>query len=213
MTIPFLEISFNRIFEYGQAYVALSRATCLEGLYVKSFSPSCIKAHHKVKEFYSKIDPSIFRQSLTSQNEDELVEVLVKDLADLFKELSIDKPDNDEWLEAKVVPKRKRFVSTYQEGNFEDFIETHSNDPFENIYETKQIKLDKPLIEKKPNEHISSSSSKNFVNASTLVKKPYVSPMKSTTIVSNSQVSSASTEISDELKRFVKRFICSKRFI
>lgn len=37
MTIPLLEVSFNGIFEYGQGYVALSRATCLEGLTLRSF--------------------------------------------------------------------------------------------------------------------------------------------------------------------------------
>lgn len=37
MTIPLLEVSFNNVFEYGQGYVALSRATCLEGLTLRSF--------------------------------------------------------------------------------------------------------------------------------------------------------------------------------
>lgn len=40
MTIPLLEVSFNNIFEFGQGYVALSRATCLEGLTLRSFSVS-----------------------------------------------------------------------------------------------------------------------------------------------------------------------------
>jgi hypothetical protein len=40
MTIPLLEVSFNNIFEYGQGYVALSRATCLEGLTLRSFQVS-----------------------------------------------------------------------------------------------------------------------------------------------------------------------------
>lgn len=43
MTIPLLEVSFNNIFEYGQGYVALSRATCLEGLTLRSFQvKSCM---------------------------------------------------------------------------------------------------------------------------------------------------------------------------
>lgn len=40
-------------FEYGQAYVALSRVKSLESLYIWNFEPSVIRANKKVKEFYS----------------------------------------------------------------------------------------------------------------------------------------------------------------
>jgi ATP-dependent DNA helicase PIF1 len=43
------------IFEYGQAYVALSRARSLDALYVYDFSPIAFKAHPKVKEFYKTL--------------------------------------------------------------------------------------------------------------------------------------------------------------
>jgi ATP-dependent DNA helicase PIF1 len=39
-------------FEFGQAYVALSRARSLEALYVHDFDPIAFKAHPKVKAFY-----------------------------------------------------------------------------------------------------------------------------------------------------------------
>jgi len=39
-------------FEYGQAYVALSRVTSLEALYIHSFDPSAFRVHPKVREFY-----------------------------------------------------------------------------------------------------------------------------------------------------------------
>ena len=55
MTISLLEISFNGIFEYGQAYVALSRAVSLEGLSLLNFEPQRIKAHEKVVKFYDQI--------------------------------------------------------------------------------------------------------------------------------------------------------------
>ena len=42
MTIPRLEVSFDRVFEYGQAYVALSRATCLEGKRVYEYVYVCM---------------------------------------------------------------------------------------------------------------------------------------------------------------------------
>ena len=40
------------IFEYGQAYVALSRVRSLDALYVHDFDPIAFKAHPKVKDFY-----------------------------------------------------------------------------------------------------------------------------------------------------------------
>jgi uracil-DNA glycosylase len=42
-------------FEYGQAYVALSRARSLEALYVYDFDPVAFKAHPKVKAFYQNL--------------------------------------------------------------------------------------------------------------------------------------------------------------
>jgi ATP-dependent DNA helicase PIF1 len=42
----------NKTFEYGQAYVALSRVKDLESLYIHDFEPTAFRAHPKVKEFY-----------------------------------------------------------------------------------------------------------------------------------------------------------------
>jgi ATP-dependent DNA helicase PIF1 len=46
-------------FEYGQAYVALSRARSLDALYVHEFHPNAFKAHPRVKEFYNTLQPAI----------------------------------------------------------------------------------------------------------------------------------------------------------
>ena len=56
MTIDYAEVDMSNIFEYGQAYVALSRVRTLEGLSIKNFNVSCIKAHPKVVEFYKQLD-------------------------------------------------------------------------------------------------------------------------------------------------------------
>ena len=45
----------SAVFEYGQAYVALSRVRSLESLYVYDFSPVAFKAHPKVKEFHKQL--------------------------------------------------------------------------------------------------------------------------------------------------------------
>ena len=46
----------NRIFEYGQSYVALSRVKSLDGLYLSEFNPERIGANPIVIEFYKKIE-------------------------------------------------------------------------------------------------------------------------------------------------------------
>ncbi len=44
----------STVFEYGQAYVALSRVKSIDSLYVKSLDQRVIKAHPKVVKFYSE---------------------------------------------------------------------------------------------------------------------------------------------------------------
>jgi ATP-dependent DNA helicase PIF1 len=48
-----IDIGFS-VFEYGQAYVALSRVKSLDSLYVKSLDQRVIKAHPKVIKFYQE---------------------------------------------------------------------------------------------------------------------------------------------------------------
>jgi ATP-dependent DNA helicase PIF1 len=56
MTLDCVEISLARVFECGQAYVALSRAKSLENLRVIDFNKSTIKANEIVIRFYEKLD-------------------------------------------------------------------------------------------------------------------------------------------------------------
>jgi ATP-dependent DNA helicase PIF1 len=46
----------NSIFECGQTYVALSRITSLDGLFLKGFNPLKIKVNKKVLEYYNKFN-------------------------------------------------------------------------------------------------------------------------------------------------------------
>ena len=54
-TLERVKVDLGKIFERGQAYVALSRATCQEGLQILRFDPKKVMAHEKVKSFYDSL--------------------------------------------------------------------------------------------------------------------------------------------------------------
>lgn len=54
-TLPKVKVDLKRVFERGQAYVALSRAVSRRGLQVLNFDRNKILAHPKVNEFYSTL--------------------------------------------------------------------------------------------------------------------------------------------------------------
>ncbi|KAJ1306990.1 hypothetical protein OPQ81_007970 [Rhizoctonia solani] len=55
-TLDRVKVDCGRIFEKGQAYVALSRATSLEGLQVLNFDPKKVQAHDKVKAWSQTLE-------------------------------------------------------------------------------------------------------------------------------------------------------------
>lgn len=54
-TLDRVTVDLGRVFEKGQAYVALSRATTQQGLRVLNFEKSKVMAHPKVVDFYKKL--------------------------------------------------------------------------------------------------------------------------------------------------------------
>lgn len=56
LTLDCVEISLGRIFEAGQAYVALSRAKSLESLRIIDFDKKYVWANPDVIAFYNKLD-------------------------------------------------------------------------------------------------------------------------------------------------------------
>lgn len=55
MTLDAIEVFLERCFDYGQTYVALSRARTLEGLYIGSINYDMIRAHPDALKFYENI--------------------------------------------------------------------------------------------------------------------------------------------------------------
>jgi ATP-dependent DNA helicase PIF1 len=54
-TLQRVKVDLRKVFEKGQAYVALSRATCREGLQVIGFDKRKVMAHPRVGEFYNSL--------------------------------------------------------------------------------------------------------------------------------------------------------------
>ena len=55
ITIDYAEVDLANIFEFGQAYVALSRCRTLEGLSILHLNKECFKAHPRVIDFYNSL--------------------------------------------------------------------------------------------------------------------------------------------------------------
>ncbi|CAJ0552604.1 Ff.00g006820.m01.CDS01 [Fusarium sp. VM40] len=54
-TLDRVKVDLERVFETGQAYVALSRTRSIEGLQVLNFDPSKVAVHPKAKAFYESL--------------------------------------------------------------------------------------------------------------------------------------------------------------
>ncbi|KAJ8326101.1 DNA helicase [Batrachochytrium dendrobatidis] len=67
-TLPRVRVDMSRIFEAGQAYVALSRATSLEGLQVLNFDPKQVMNHEKVLRFQQAID-QLYKAATKNSND------------------------------------------------------------------------------------------------------------------------------------------------
>ena len=64
-TLDYVEIDFDGMFEYGQAYVALSRVKKIENLVIRNFSSKKIKAHADAVEYYTNLH---MQEQLPSKN-------------------------------------------------------------------------------------------------------------------------------------------------
>jgi ATP-dependent DNA helicase PIF1 len=67
-TLERVKVDLGKVFEKGQAYVALSRATSIQGLQVLRFDPKKVVAHEKVAKFYANLS----RVELAEKNKTRL---------------------------------------------------------------------------------------------------------------------------------------------
>jgi ATP-dependent DNA helicase PIF1 len=56
LTLDYAEIDIENIFEFGQAYVALSRIRNPKGLFIKKYNIKKLKCHPKALQFYESLE-------------------------------------------------------------------------------------------------------------------------------------------------------------
>ena len=82
MTLDRLVVDCSRIFERGQAYVAMSRVKTLDGLFIKNFEPEKVLVDSHVAEFYERLEETknIIPPPVCEQEEQHCYEGDIKEL-------------------------------------------------------------------------------------------------------------------------------------
>lgn len=86
LTIRELDLTFSGMFEYGQGYVALSRAVDLEGLRLRVFDEKSVKCHPLVGSFYESMGYGGDNATETLTEDKDNIKLSLDKLADEFRE-------------------------------------------------------------------------------------------------------------------------------
>ena len=113
MSLDKLVVDCSRIFEKGQAYVALSRIKTLDGLYLYNFSPAKVMVDDTVVYFYKNLkifDEEVENMEINTTDSDEIPEIKNHSGEDEAIEYYIDKIrkiilENNRWIEVVEIAK------------------------------------------------------------------------------------------------------------
>jgi len=106
-TLERVKIDLKKIFEKGQAYVALSRATSQAGLEVHNFDKSKVMAHPRVAQFYNSLysvnkaleHPKVAKP-LPKKAKDYEEDFMIAEMAELARSKTIDFDEEEEAMAA-----------------------------------------------------------------------------------------------------------------
>ena len=92
-TLERVKVDLGKVFEKGQAYVALSRATNMGGLQVLRFDPKKVVAHERVRNFYSNLQ----RIELAEKKDQGKVDKSKRESGISARDYERNHVDDDEW--------------------------------------------------------------------------------------------------------------------
>lgn len=85
-TLERVKVDLGKVFEKGQAYVALSRATSMAGLQVLRFDPKKVNAHERVRTFYSNLSRVELAEKHSAKEAERKLGMAAEDYEKMFLE-------------------------------------------------------------------------------------------------------------------------------
>lgn len=119
----------SNTFEYGQAYVALSRVRSLDSLYIHAFESRAVKAHPRVKDFYT----SMLSVDVPANGGAGKATILPE-----IKSLKLDSPVESNWLFDSIPEKWKQILKSQEKKIIAISKELDTIDPEVKIFPSRE---------------------------------------------------------------------------